>query len=115
MANKRDFRKYVTTVVNNICQDMMIAYYNIDNANKTAIDDAVIEVLKAGELALSHSNVMFDKTAKAYSNKREYNTEKAKFNRALYSRINKEFFENLNLGLKKFNAAIPQEVKEANK
>ena len=43
MANKRDFRKYVGEVVNGICQDMMMAYYNIPGADVDAIDEIVFQ------------------------------------------------------------------------
>ena len=115
MANKRDFRKYVGEVVNGICQDMMMAYYNIPGADVDAIDEAIIDVLKAGEIALAQSNVQFDKSAKAFANKKEYNNEKAKYFRMVYTKIHKEFTEALGVALKKFNAAIPQEIKDINK
>lgn len=115
MANKRDFRKYVGIVVNDICQDMMMAYYNIENADVNAIDEAIIDVLKAGEIALAQSNVKFDKTRKAFANPKEYNTEKSKFHRIVYTKIHKEMNEAIGEALKKFNSAIPQEVKDQNK
>lgn len=115
MANKRDFRKYVGNVVNNICQDMMIAYYNIENIDLNAIDEAIIDILKAGEFALAQSNVKFDRSIKSFNSPIEYSKEKAKFYRTVYNKIHKEFVEAIANALKKFNTAIPQEVKDRNK
>lgn len=115
MANKRDFRKYVGEVVNNICQDMMMAYYNIENVDINAIDEAIIDVLKAGEFALAQSNVKFDRTIKGFNSPKEYSNEKAKFYRTIFNKIHKEFAEAIADALKKFNAAIPQEIKDRNK
>ena len=94
---------------------MMMAYYNIPGADVDAIDEAIIDVLKAGEIALAQSNVQFDKSAKAFANRKEYNNEKAKYFRMVYTKIHKEFTEALGVALKKFNAAIPQEIKDINK
>lgn len=115
MANKRDFKKCITALVNNICQDMMLAYYNIDGADCEQIDAAIIDVLSAGEVALLKSNVKFDKTSKAFTSGKEYHTEKMRFNKSLYHHIYNEFNLAIGEALKKFNAAIPQEVKDNNK
>ena len=48
MANKRDFKKYITAVTNAVCQDMMDICC-LDSVDCNAVQDAVIEVLKAGE------------------------------------------------------------------
>ena len=87
MANKRDFKKYITAVTNAVCQDMMDICC-LDSVDCNAVQDAVIEVLKAGELAIIKTGVKF---------------------------ANKEFSETLNAAVKKFNAAIPEQVKAENK
>lgn len=37
MANKRDFKKSIDAIGGAICNEMMVAYYNIEGADKNAI------------------------------------------------------------------------------
>lgn len=115
MANKKEFKKYVTYLANNVCQDMMIEYYNVENANLELIDEAVIDVLTAAESAILKSNFQFDKSLSAFDNARQYRSEKAKFNRNLFHKINAEYVAAIDNALKKFNSAIPQVVKDKNR
>ncbi|MBD5231705.1 MAG: hypothetical protein K2M14_02650 [Muribaculaceae bacterium] len=115
MANKREFKKYINTVCDNIVSDMTYASYTIEGADKAAIDDAVISILKAGAEAIMKSNVKFDKTRRAFDNEHAYTEEKEKFFKALYRKVNKEFADAINEAIKKFNAAIPEAAKQAQK
>lgn len=114
MANKRDFKKYVTAVCAAVSEDMMDAYYNVDGIDQNVVDDAVIDILKAGEIAIMLSNTKFDKTAKAFPNG-GYHAAKRSFNRGVYRKANKEFADAVNAAVKKFNAAVPAAVKAQNK
>lgn len=113
MANKRDFKKYITAVTNAVCQDMMDICC-LDSVDCNAVQDAVIEVLKAGELAIIRTGVKFDKTPGAFP-EGGYKNARRVFYKALYKKANKEFSETLNAAVKKFNAAIPEQVKAENK
>lgn len=116
MANKRSFKKYVAYLTNNVCQDMMIQSCNNNQVNHELIDEAIIDVLKAGGDAVINSNVQFDKCKCAYDgNIRAYRADKAKFNRSLFKKINNDFLNAIENALKKFNSAIPQEIKDQNK
>lgn len=114
MANKREFKKYITAVSASICQDMMDAYYTFDGIDKDAIDNAVIEILQAGEFAIMKSNVKFDKGEKAFPLGGYRNARRAFF-KTLYKKTNKEFADAVDKAIKKFNAAIPESVKAENK
>lgn len=115
MANKRQFKKYVSNLSSSICQDMMTAYYNIDAIDTAGVDDAIIKILQATEMAIVNSNVRFDKVCSTFENAHQYNKEKQAFYKSLYSRINKDYVDSLKDAVHKFNESVPQEVKDANK
>ena len=64
MANKREFKKYVNAVCESIINDMMTAYYHVEEVDKTAVEAAVADILMATENAILKSGIKFDKTAR---------------------------------------------------
>ncbi len=112
MANKREFKKAVNEIGGVLTEEMLYAFVNVEKADKEAISQSIGMVMDAVENATKHANVFFDKGVKAFENKREYSKEKAEFFQLLFNKINKEFDESINAALAKFNAALPQEVKD---
>ena len=115
MANKREFKKYVNAVCESIINDMMTAYYHVEEVDKTAVEAAVADILMATENAILKSGIKFDKTASAFDTEFAYHNAKRNFFKSLYRKINKEFSNNVNAAIKKFNAAIRASIKDANK
>ena len=111
MANKRDFKKYVESVGAAICDEMMIAFYNVEGIDQEKTQESIAKVLGAVGKATSNSNVFFDKGQKAFDNPKEYNRAKEAFFKQLFKKINEDFAREINEALKEFNAAIPAEVK----
>lgn len=115
MANKRDFKKFTEASGASLCENMMIAYYNVEGIDKEKVEQAIGQVLTAVETALINSNIHFDKGPRAFENQGEYSKARNKFYRALFDKIDVEFDAALGSALKVFNAAIPAAAKEANK
>lgn len=115
MANKRQFKKTVDAIGSAVCNEMLIAYYNVEDADKNAISESIEKVLASVVKAKNNSNVFFDKGVKAFSTIEEYQKAKAEFFKALFTKIHTEFGEELNAAVKEFNKAIPAEAKAANK
>lgn len=115
MANKREFKKNVEALGGELCENMMVTWYNVEGADKKAISNAIGKVLGGVEAARSHSNVFFDKGAKAFSNRHEYSKAKKAFFRQLFNKIIADYNQVINDALKEYNGALPQEVKDANK
>lgn len=112
MANKREFKKYVEAIGASACNAMMATYYNVDGADKDAIEKAIAMVLGAVGTARSHANVKFDKGMKAFDDAAAYAKAKEQFFKKLFDKINTDFSNGLDAALKTFNAAIPQNVKD---
>ena len=115
MANKRQFKKYTTALGAAVCEDMMVAYYNVKDIDKKAVEEAVAQVIEAVETANANANVFFDKGAKAFESREVYAAAKKKFFNALFDKIIADFSAAIDGAMKKFNAAVPAAVKEENK
>lgn len=112
MANKRDFKKYIDAVSAMVTEEMLYAYVNVENADKKAISEAIGMVMDAAENARNHANIYFDKGHKAFESLSEYGKEKSAFFQKLFNKINTEYSANIDAALAKFNAALPQEIKD---
>lgn len=115
MANKRDFKKFVDALGATIIEKMMVAYYNCDGANTQAISDAAGKVLNAMEGAKTNSNIFFERGVRSFADHKEYSKAKRAFFKALFHKIVTDFDAQISEALKEFNAAIPAEVKAAQK
>lgn len=111
--NKRDFKKTVDAIGANVCDEMMVVYYNVDGVDKEAISNAIGKVLGAVGAAKSHANIFFDKGHRAFNDVKQYGQAKREFFRTLFKKINKDFADEINAALKDFNAAIPEDKKDA--
>ena len=100
MANKRDFKKYVESVGAAICDEMMIAFYNVEGIDQEKTQESIAKVLGAVGKATSNSNVFFDKGQKAFDNPKEYNRAKEAFFKQLFKKINEDFAREINEALK---------------
>ncbi len=113
MGNKRDFKKTIDAIGANVCNDMMVVYYNVDGVDKEAISNAIGKVLGAVGAAKSHANVFFDKGHRAFNDMKAYSQAKREFFRTLFKKINKDFTDEVNAALKEFNEAIPEDKRKA--
>ena len=115
MPNKREFKKYADALGASVIEEMMVAYYNVEGADRKAIADAVGKVLAAIEEAKNNSNVYFDRGVKAFPDHKEYSKAKKAFFRALFNKIESDFSAQVEDAVKAFNAALPEAYKAAQK
>lgn len=113
--NKRDFKKYVESVGDSACAQMVDIYETVDNVDKTKVANAVEKVISAVAAAKANADVTFDKGVKAFDNIVEYSKAKKNFYKVLFKKISEDFIKELEDALKEFNAAVPEEVKSQNK
>ena len=115
MPNKREFKKYVDALGASVVEEMMVAYYNVEGADRKNISVAVGKVHGAIEDAKDKANIYFDRGHKAVPTMKEYAKAKRDFFRALFNKIENEFNDEINGAIKDFNAALPESVKKAQK
>ncbi len=111
--NKRDFKKTVDAIGANVCDDMMVVYYNVEGVDKDAISNCIGKVLGAVGAAKSHANIFFDKGRRAFNDEKQYNAAKREFFKSLFVKINKDLTDELNEAIKEFNHAIPEDKRDA--
>ncbi len=112
MANKRNFKKYVEAIGASICDEMMIAYYNMEGIDKEKVQSAIGKVLSAVGTATANANVFFDKGVKAFDTPKAYGVAKKDFFKKLFHKVATDFSATIDEALKEFNAAVPAEEKE---
>lgn len=115
MANKREFKKVVDLLGAELCNNMMIAWVNVEGADKKAISDAIGKVVDGVEAARHHSNIHFDRGMKGFESLEAYSKAKKAFYKALFNKTVADFNQVVSDALKQFNAALPQSEKDANK
>lgn len=115
MENKREFKKYVEAVGASVVEEMMFVYYNEKGVDQDAIEKAIARVLGATAAAKSNANVCFDRGMRSFGNQVEYSKAKRQFFKALFKKISTEFAGEVNGAVNDFNAALPEDVKKANK
>lgn len=115
MANKREFKKYVDALGASVIDEMVSSYYNVKGIDRDKVAKGIEIVLGAIGKAKNNANIFFDRGPKAFADRKEYIKEKDKFFKALFNKIETEFGEEVNMGLKEFNEALPADVREQNK
>lgn len=115
MPNKREFKKFADALGASVVEEMMVAYYNVEGADKNAISDAVGKVLEAIESAKNNANVFFERGPKSFADHKEYATAKRNFFRSLFNKIEDDFNNEINEAVKQFNEALPESYKAAQK
>ncbi len=115
IKNKREFKKYVEAIGSSLCEEMMVAFYNIEGANQDEISKAIGVVLGAVAEAKNNANIFFDRGVAAFETRKEYNKAKETFFKELFKKIDSDFTGKVNEALKLFNESIPASAKEENK
>ncbi|MDE7402649.1 MAG: hypothetical protein K2M87_04465 [Muribaculaceae bacterium] len=114
-TNKRNFKKYADALGASALDEMVIAYHNVEGADREKIAEAIKQVLAAVGKAKCNANIFFDKGHKAFESMQDYAKAKRAFFRSLFNKIETEFGQEVNEALKQFNAALPDAVKAKNK
>ena len=115
MCNKRNFKKDVEGIGSSAINEMMVAYVNIKDVDRKGVAEAVEIVLGAMTSAKDEANICFDRGPRSFADSKEYSKARRAFFKALFAKIANDFNQNLEEALKKFNAALPESVKEAQK
>lgn len=114
-VNKRDFKKYADALGASVVEEMIYYYYNVEGVDKDKIAKAMEKVLGAVGKAKNNANVFFDRGARSFESLQAYSKAKRTFFRQLFKKIENEFDAEVNEGVKLFNEAIPEQVRQQNK
>lgn len=115
MANKREFKKYADALGADIVNEMLYTCHTVKGVDTDKVSKAIQIVLGAIGKAKANANVFFDRGAKGFENRELFGKAKKEFFKSLFNKIETEFDEEVNAGLKLFNEALPEEYKKEQK
>ncbi len=115
MANKRNLKKLIRRVCGEIAVEAIIAYQTIPSMSSETVGQILGDVAELQCETLSRISFSFDKSRADSENGAAYRAARRRYNAAAFARLRTDFTEGVNKVLKELNAAIPAEVREANK
>ena len=108
MASKRDFKKSVDALSSAIVNEMMASYYNVKEADRAKISQAISTIAGAMGKARKDSNKLFKKGMKEFENFQAYNQAKAQHTKEKYKEAVAKYNEALADALKVYNEGMPK-------
>lgn len=108
MANKRDFKKSVDALSSALVDEMMASYYNVKDADREKISQAIAKIVTAMGKARKDSNKLFGKGVKEFESLAAYNAAKANHSKEKFKNAIAEYNNALGEALKAYNEGMPQ-------
>lgn len=115
MANKRNLKAKIKYACGEIAGECIYAKGYIPGVDAEKADDIVCAVALLQVRTIDRVSVCFDRTLKAFSDKKAYKKARRDYFKRCYGELKKEFTASLVEVVKDLNALLPQEVRDANK
>lgn len=115
MANKRDLKKQVKLVCEDLATECMFAADYVKGVDANEMYGIVGKIATLQENALNRISFSFDKTPSDFDNMHDYHKARKDYFKKAYGSFREKFSTHVNEIVKDMNAALPQEVKDANK
>ncbi|MDE6628426.1 MAG: hypothetical protein K2K36_03550 [Muribaculaceae bacterium] len=115
MANKRNLKKQVKYVCGDIATDCLIAGNYVKGVDPAVMRELVGKLAGLQDLTLKNISFAFDKAPRDFETRNEYNKARAAYFKKAYTSLREKFNARIQEIIKEMNAALPQEVKDANK
>ncbi|MDE6301247.1 MAG: hypothetical protein K2M19_05985 [Muribaculaceae bacterium] len=112
MASKRKLKKRIGTVCGDLAADMLLASH-FENVNYDTVCKVVTDIASLQQETLAHVTFSFDKVAKDFANRAEYNRARNKYTSAAFRKLNEDFTKKATEIVKAMNLAIPADVRKA--
>lgn len=114
MANKRQFKKSVDALSAALADEMMASYYNVKEADRDKISQAIAKIATAMTEAKHNAARLFGKGVKEFENLAAYNKAKAEFTKQKYTEAIEQYNKALGEALKAYNEGMPKNEVETN-
>ena len=108
MANKRQLKKQIRYICGDIAAECALAKYLVEDINREAMNEALIQIADLQQETLSRVNVTFDKLPKDFESLKAYNKAKTEFINKAFASINAEFNKGIQEIFKKMDSALSQ-------
>lgn len=114
-SNKRLLKKEIRMICGSLAGECVLAKLTMPATNPETFNQIIYELAGLQENALSLTNFDFPQSPKAFASAREYRKARREYFAAAYGKLKSEFNDHIEAIVKKMNAALPAEQKEANK
>lgn len=115
MANIRDLKKEVRYVCGDLAAECLMARTFVKGIDRNRMEEIVGEIASLQENALNRMAFSFDKTPSDFTSISEYRKARRAYFKTAYKSFREKFDGHVNDIVREMNAALPQEVKDANK
>ena len=115
MANKRNLKKQVKYVCGDIATDCLIAGNYVKGVDKKTMQELVGKLASIQDNTLKNISFSFDKTPGDFENRHAYYAARKAYYKKAFASLKDKFNDRIQEIIKEMNAALPQEVKDANK
>lgn len=115
MANKRDLKKQIRYMCGDLATECLIAADYVKGVDGNEMRRIVGEIAALQENAIAHASFSFDKVPGDFASRNEYNRARTVYFKKAFASFREKFNLRIQEIVKQMNAALPKEVKEANK
>lgn len=115
MANKRNLKKQISYICGDVATECLIAAEYVKGINVDEMRNIVCKLAVLQENALKSVTFAFDKTPAEFASRADYNKARSAYFKTAYKALRDKFNTRILEIVKEMNAALPQEVKDANK
>lgn len=113
MANKRELKKFVRNTCGAIALDMILAYDAFPQIDRKNVHEVVLDAARLQTKTLRRMSVAFDRTPAQFDNTADYHKARKAFYAEAYTKLLADFDAEVELIVKKMNAALPDDVRAA--
>jgi len=111
MSSKRQLKKRINTICNDLADDMQHAAYLYDGIDEEKVYSVLTEIAKLQMESLAKVTFAFDKSVKEFENRRDYRRAMHRYKAAAYAKLRAEFADSAFEIVKRMNGLIPADVR----
>lgn len=115
MANKRKLKKAINNVCADLATECLIAGQYVKGVDADKMDTLIDKLANIQSGALSSIYFSFDKVSSDFDDLRAYHKARTAYFHKAYASLREKFSNHVQEIVNEMNAALPAEVKEANK
>lgn len=115
MANKRSLKKQIRYICGDLAGECIFAREIIPGIDHDKANGIIIDIAALQSEVLAKTTFAFDKSVRDFETRHEYRTARHAYFQTAYRTLTAEFNARVDAILKKMNALLSQEQREANK
>lgn len=113
MANKRDLKKYIRNTCGSLAGEILLARAAFPVIDRKTVHDIINDIVVLQSSSLAKVSVAFDKKACDFADAAAYRKERHEYFAEAFGNLIGQFDDAVLEIVKKMNAALPAEVREA--